>query len=220
MKLNKKMSDITGQKFNRLVAIEPHSKNKWGNVVWKCKCECGNEHLAAEGKLKQGKVKSCGCLAKELHIKQLETHGLTTGGKPRTFIIWNGMKYRCLNPKSDSYQSYGGRGIKICEEWLNFEKFHDWAINNGYSDELSLDRIDNDKNYEPSNCKWVTPSENYKKQRNARYITIENITLNVNDWCKYLKISKPTAYKYLNVNNETFIEKFTPKVIEIKNKED
>ena len=218
LQINKKMNDISGEKFGRLTAIKPCGKNKWKNIMWLCKCDCGKEHMATEGKLKQGKVRSCGCLAKEMHIKQLETHGLTTGGKPRTFIIWNGMKARCLNPKNDSYKSYGARGIKICDEWMKFENFHNWAIANGYNDNLSLDRIDNDDDYKPSNCQWVTPSENYKKQRKARYITIDGVTLNVSDWCKYLKVSRYTAYKYLNVSEEAFVEKFSEKVKYIKNK--
>lgn len=200
------MKDISGIKFGRHTAIKPMGKNKWGNYLWLCRCECGNEHVVASAKLIQGKSRSCGCLSKDVHIKQLEKHGITTGGKPRTLIIWSGMKARCNYPNSISYKSYGARGISVCDEWLSFENFHNWAISNGYKDALTLDRIDNNGNYEPSNCRWTDATTNKKNQRHARYITINGITKNVSDWCKYYGISKSTAYKYLNQNEESFIK--------------
>lgn len=200
------MVDITGRRFGRLVALKAAGKNKWGNYLWECKCDCGNLHIVAQGKLKQGKSKSCGCYRKEIKVKQLEKHGLTTGGKPRTLIIWNGMKARCLNEKAISYKSYGARGIKICNDWLVFENFHNWAVANGYNDELTIDRINNDGDYEPSNCRWVTSTENKKNQRRTRYITVNGITRNITEWCKELDISRTVAYKYLNISDEAFIE--------------
>ena len=133
-----KRSDITNKKFGFQTAIKPVGKTKWGNVIWLCRCDCGNEHEVPQGKLVQGKSKSCGCYALKLHVKQLEEHGITTGGKPRTFIIWVGMKSRCLNPRNIGYKRYGGRGISICEEWLSFEKFHNWAMDNGFSVLISI----------------------------------------------------------------------------------
>ena len=130
------MRDLTGQKFGRLTAIKPVGSNKYGNKLWQCECECGKLHVAASGKLVQGKVRSCGCLAYEIRVKQLEKHGITTGGKkPRTLTIWAGMKARCYYTKSTSYKNYGARGITVCEEWLNFENFHNWVMSNGYSDD-------------------------------------------------------------------------------------
>ena len=200
------MRDLLGERFGRLIVVKKHGINKWGNIEWECKCDCGNTHIAASGKLIQGKVTSCGCYAHDLHVQQLQTHGITTGGKPRTFIIWNGMKARCLNPKATSYPAYGKRGINVCEEWLSFENFHKWAVENGYDDELTLDRKDSNGNYEPSNCRWISSIQNQKMHRNARYITIYGTEKNVNDWCKELHISKATAYKHLNVGEQDFIE--------------
>lgn len=200
------MKDLKGLRFRRLSVIERNGINNFGNIIWKCKCDCGKTHNVASSKLIQGKVGSCGCYAKEIRINQLQKHGLTTGGKPRTFIIWNGMKSRCFNPKNISFKSYGGRGITICNEWLLFENFHNWAINNGYLKTLTIDRIDNDGNYEPKNCVWINSIDNKKKQRSARYITIFHQTKNINDWCKFLNISKSTAYKYLNNNELSFIK--------------
>lgn len=199
------MRDLTGQRFGRLIALKHLNPNKWGSILWECKCDCGKTHTVSSGHLVQGKSKSCGCYCSDVRRKMLEKHGITTGGKPRTFIIWNGMKGRCLYPKSTSYKSYGGRGISICQEWLNFENFHNWAISNGYADDLTIDRIDNDGNYEPNNCRWIRSLENKKRQRKMRFITINQITKNVTSWCKELKISKATAYKHLNVSDQDFI---------------
>lgn len=207
------MKDLTNQRFGRQVAIEPCGKNKYGNILWLCKCDCGNEHIVASGKLVQGKSRSCGCLARDIHISQLQTHGITTNGKPRTFIIWNGMKARCLNPKSYSYKSYGGRGISICEEWLTFENFHNWAINNGYEDNLEIDRIDNNGNYCPENCRWVTKKFNRTHQRKARYLKIFGLELNISQWCMEVKMSKSTAYKLLSESEKRFIEEVERRIV-------
>lgn len=194
----KRYKDLTGKRFGRQIAIKQVGINKYGNYLWLCKCDCGKEHIVPSGKLVQGKSTSCGCYALEVKTKSLEKHGITTGGKPRTFIIWNGMKARCNNPKSTSYKSYGGRGIKICDEWMAFENFHNWAIINGYSDGLTIDRIDNNGNYEPCNCRWISATENKKNQRKTRYITIEGETKSISEWCKSLHLSKSTFYKNLN----------------------
>lgn len=199
------MKDLTGKRFGRQIALRPCGKNKYGNVLWLCKCDCGNQHIVASGKLVQGKSKSCGCYALEIRSKSLEKHGITSGGKPRTFVIWNGMKARCLNPKSTSYPNYGGRGIRICDQWLNFENFHYWAISNGYRDDLEIDRIDNDGNYCPENCRWVTKEFNMSHQRKTRNIEILGITKNLSSWCRDVGMSRSAAYKYLK-NGEDFLE--------------
>lgn len=169
-----------------------------GNVTWLCKCDCGAEHVVAEGKLVGKTTKSCGCYATELHIKQLTRHGITVGKTPRTLTVWAGMKARCNNPTAVSYKAYGARGIRVCSEWLGedgFKNFHNWAITHGYSDELEIDRIDNDGNYEPSNCRWVSKRENRMRQKQMRWFEVEGITHNISQWCRELKISKATDIK-------------------------
>lgn len=198
------MKDLSSQRFGRQIAVKPCGKNKYGNVLWLCRCDCGKEHIVPSGKLVQGKSKSCGCYATDLHISQLQTHGITTGGKPRTFIIWNGMKARCLNPKAVSYKNYGGRGIGICNEWLTFANFHNWAISNGYQDDLELDRINNEVGYCPENCRWVSKSFNREHRRNTRYIEVCSIKLNVTTWCKEVGLPKTKAYQLLHIGEDAF----------------
>lgn len=202
----------TGDEFGRLRAVKLVGRNKWRDQLWECACECGEVVTVAAGKLKSGHTRSCGCLAVDTRTALLEKHGITTGGKPRTFTIWNGMKARCLNPRSTSYRNYGGRGIGICPEWMEFKAFHEWAMANGYSDELQLDRIDNDGDYRPDNCRWVTREENLKNTRRTSFMTICGETRCAVDWIKVLGISRSTYYWHIKNDPDKgqryFIERY------------
>lgn len=205
------MKDLSNQRFGRLIAIEVVGKNKHGNMLWSCRCDCGKEHTASSGKLVQGKVTSCGCYFRDINVERLETHGLTTGGKPRLFTIWLGMRSRCFNPKSVSYKNYGDRGISVCEEWLNFEIFHNWAIEHGYSNDLQIDRIDNNGNYNPENCRWVTKAFNLSHQRRNRYITIQDEIKTISQWIVLLNLSRSTVYAWLKNGEDFLLKKLTQK---------
>lgn len=131
-------------------------------------CECGTVKTVWVFNLISGNTTSCGCYHKEVVAEQMTKHGMTARenryNRPRLYRIWRGMRQRCSNPEARNYKWYGGKGIKSCEEWNNFEVFHSWAKNNGYSDGLELDRIDSDKNYEPDNCRWVTKKQNIRNK--------------------------------------------------------
>jgi hypothetical protein len=151
--------DLVGVRFGRLVVVSRAESVK-RNSRWLCRCDCGNEIVAYGGHLKSGATKSCGCLNREKASGRFKTHGKT---KTRLFRIWQNMHKRCEYQGHKQYKNYGGKGIKVCKEWSDFQAFYEWAISNGYGDDLTIDRINPNRNYEPSNCQWLTRSENIKK---------------------------------------------------------
>lgn len=179
-----KKVNILGQKFGRLTVVgECEERTKQGQLMYKCKCECGNIKNIRGYTLRNGGSKSCGCLNKINHHK---THGKT---HTRLYSIFCDMKKRCHNKNNKEYHNYGGRGIIICEEWLNdFMNFYNWAINNGYDDNLTIDRIDVNGNYEPSNCRWVDIKSQCNNTRKNVYLTYNGKTQTMSQWADELCI--------------------------------
>ena len=157
-------------KYGRLTVIETYMENRRRKAL--CKCDCGTVKIIQMTHLKSGATVSCGCYQKEMASKSNEKHGKTRSSLHNR---WKAMKQRTLNPKDKRYKDYGGRGIELCEEWLEFEEFEKWALENGYSEELSLDRIDNDLGYNPSNCRWISVVKNNRNRRTTA--TIDGIPL-------------------------------------------
>lgn len=169
MEFTLKICNLIDEQFGKLTVIKRAGSDRTGkNAMWECKCECGNIILVSTCHLKSKHTQSCGCLKKVVvNSGQFQkTHGQT--GK-RIYRIWLGMKQRCFNPKSEKYEIYGGKGVVICDEWKNsFHSFYEWAISHGYNDNLTIDRIDSDGNYEPNNCRWATYSEQNKNRKFKR----------------------------------------------------
>lgn len=176
--LRHKRKNLIGQRFGRLTVVDyaetRFEKNGKCITYYKARCDCGKEIEVLRGSLTSGKTQSCGCLRTETLI----THGLS---KKRLYMVWHGMRQRCYNPNARGYKNYGGRGIQICNTWLGehgFENFYEWAMANGYDEnaargECTIDRINNDGNYEPTNCRWVDLEVQRSNQRRKQTKTVE-----------------------------------------------
>lgn len=178
--------DLTGKKFGRLTVLGLSEKRSGRKSYWVCQCECGNKKIVRSDCLKSGNVKSCDCLKREqdkINLNRI-THGDTlTGNHERLWGIWQGIKTRTTNNHSESYAIYGGRGITVCKEWLeSYEKFKEWSLANGYSDNLTIDRIDVNGNYEPDNCRWATIKEQCNNRRTNVFIEWQGKNQNLKQW--------------------------------------
>lgn len=179
-----RMIDLTGRRFNRLLVIDRASSVGERRVKWNCLCNCGTIKAVISDNLLKGTSGSCGCLKVELTKINNATHGKSDS---REFMIWSRMKGRCINPRVTAFPFYGGRGITVCPRWLNsFEAFFD---DMGLSQGLTLDRIDTNGNYEPTNCRWATQREQTRNKRNNVRATVENVTLTAVEWVERTRIS-------------------------------
>ncbi len=161
--------DLTGQRFGRLVVVERAENDSHNKARWRCRCDCGKETLAMAKSLRSGSKKSCGCLEAE-NRAAIKTRGgcdvIHGATDTRLYRIWWAMKTRCYNKNHRSFPNYGGRGITVCAEWLHdFTAFQKWSMAHGYADDLSIDRIDNDRGYSPDNCRWATDDEQRHNKR-------------------------------------------------------
>lgn len=173
--------DLAGQKFGRLTALSV-DRNENGKTYWLCKCDCGNTHIVLANRLISGNTVSCGCHKEEIKKKIGELNKTHEKSGTRIYGIYKQMEQRCYKKYSTKYKNYGGRGISICPEWLGehgFENFFEWSMKNGYAENLTIDRIDNDGNYEPSNCRWATAKQQANNRRTSRYIDVDGEKMTV-----------------------------------------
>ena len=198
---------IIGKRFGRLVVIDLDHVTSNHNTYWRCQCDCGNETVVYRGCLASGDVISCGCYRYEHRHEYGRKHGLT--GHP-LYIVWSGMVQRCANPNSKNYYRYGGRGIRVCDEWrYNFESFYNWAIDNGYSPGLTLDREDNEDGYYPENCRWVSRRTQQNNTRRNHLVTYNGETHSIAEWSRILGVNHESLrYRILHDNMRDFEHHF------------
>lgn len=178
--------NLIGRKFGRLTVLGLSEKQSGRKSYWVCECDCGNKKLVRSDVLKRGQVQSCGCMKKEqdqVNFKRT-THGdAHRGSVERLWHTWQGIKKRTSNPKDKAYFRYGGRGITMCDEWReSYSTFKEWALQNGYADNLTIERIDNNGNYEPSNCRWATIEEQCNNRRTNVLVEWDGKTQNIKQW--------------------------------------
>lgn len=188
--MKRRYEDLIGRQFGRLTVIAyDHEEPKYRHY-WRCKCACGKETVVLASHLKSGDCQSCGCSMGPVKHRESGT---------RLYHVWINMKSRCNNPNHPSYANYGGRGITVCQEWLNdFEAFRDWALSNGYSSDLTIDRIDNNVGYSPNNCRWATYTRQARNKRNNTNITFNGETHTVGEWSELTGINASTLKSRLN----------------------
>ncbi len=173
--MSNKPIDISGQRFGRLLALSSAESTPKG-VMWNCKCDCGSACTVLGSHLRSGNTNSCGCLHRERILLVATTHGYT---HTSTYKTWGSMKQRCLNPKNPSYKNYGGRGIKLCERWMSFGAF--LSDMGPRPKGKSIERLDNDGNYEPSNCAWATIREQANNCRKNRFVEFRGNTVSISE---------------------------------------
>ena len=189
--MKKVKNDLTGQRFGRLTVIGVDDRGA-RKTYFICNCDCGKMKSVRSDSLICGAIRSCGCLKHEQDESNLDrsTHNLS---KTKLYRTWQGMKKRCYDPHDARYDRYGGRGITVCEEWKDdFLAFHDWALNNGYGDGLTIDRINNDQGYSPDNCRWASQQEQSRNRGSNIKITIGNATKTLTEWCEIFELDYKT----------------------------
>lgn len=197
--MKKPKVDYTGQRFRYLTAVRyipPNERSGYSRDKdtrnWLCKCDCGKYVRVRSDQLKDCRVQSCGCMSRILSGEKHKKHGMK---RTRLYRIWNDMKDRCGNKNAKDYPRYGERGITVCDEWRDdFRLFYAWSMGNGYQDELSIDRIDNNKGYSPENCRWVSGKVQCRNKSNNVLIEYQGERKTIAEWCELLGVNRALAY--------------------------
>lgn len=196
----RKRENLIGKRYSRLLVIDyaPDYICKTGKATsqWLCKCDCGNKLIVSRGHLKNSHTQSCGCLQKQRISEIKKTHGMDG---TRLHNIWRSMISRCCTKSSGSYNNYGARGIKVCSEWIsNFCNFQIWAVKNGYNDDLYLERIDNNGDYCPENCCWISYKAQQRNKRTNHFMTCDGETKTMIEWSEITGINYGTLSNRVN----------------------
>ena len=201
-----KLEDLTNKRFGRLVVLHRDLESKY--VKWVCKCDCGNVKSIRSSHLLSNSVKSCGCLLSETTTRRnIETKTIHGGRNTRLYNIWHGIKQRCYDKNFSDFTSYGARNITMCDEWKHsFIAFRDWSLSNGYSDNLTIDRIDNKGNYEPSNCRWVTVLVQNRNRTNTIKLQGDNDYVFLKDIADNLGVPYHKVFYAYSKGANTYIE--------------
>ncbi len=186
-----KFMDLTGQVFGRLTVVS-RAEDKGGRVSWNCRCECGNNSIVKGRHLRSGCTRSCGCLSMDGLRERFTSHGMR---KSKEYKTWQGMIQRCTNPSAPNYSQYGGRGVGICNSWLKFENF--FADMGSRPKGMTLDRIDNDGNYDLENCRWATDSEQHRNKRNNVMVTFNGKIKCLAAWAEEAGMIRDTLHTRL-----------------------
>ena len=206
MKNKSKVHDLTGKKFGMLTVVGI-ADTETRKTYWVCRCDCGNMKTVRSDGLLCGAIKSCGCLKKKQDRINLTKHHSHKMSGTRIYSEWQQIKRRCYNKGCARYADCGGRGIKVCDQWkYDFEAFYKWAMENGYKDNLTIDRIDNDGDYCPQNCRWVDQKTQCRNRRSNVNITIGNSTRTMTEWCEIFQIDYENAIAKYHRNNDITID--------------
>ena len=205
------MKNLINKRFGRLLVLSKSEiRTKDNRTQWNCVCSCGNKVLAENRTLTSGKKKSCGCLKLDSSLKNIKgvsnkTHNMS---RTRIYKIWNALVQRCKTKSNQRYSSYGGRGITVCQEWYKFENFYR-DMKNSYKDNLTIDRIDNNKGYSKENCRWATNKQQSRNKRDNFYVTYNKETKSLVEWCEELNLNYGTIHARLKVYKWSVEKAFT-----------
>lgn len=194
-----KSLNLEGKRFGRLTAVSlaPYESGTEESARWKCLCDCGNEAIIVAKNLISGNTRSCGCLLPDILNERNKSNAVHNGSYDRLYCVWQGMKNRCYSVKNHAYKDYGGRGISVCDEWIGeggYDRFKSWAYSNGYDEnaprgKCTLDRVDVNGNYEPSNCRWVSLLVQANNKRNIRMYELNGEEKPFSVWCREYDIN-------------------------------
>lgn len=204
-----KAINIAGQRFGRLTVIE-RVESPRAQAQWRCVCDCGKETVVRSQDSRNGHTKSCGCYGLEVSVSHTPSFSTHKESRSRLYRVWIGMKGRCNNCKNKAYSYYGGRGIKVCQDWdESYALFRDWALANKYQENLTIDRIDVNGNYCPENCRWVSMKVQMNNTRANRRITLNGETKTMAEW------SESTGLSYETIRNRTIKGKPADEVLQM-----